>query len=625
MFNIALRARGAGLAGPLGILALALGACGVEPVDPGGRPCSATQPCGPGTTCDPTTSRCVVKTTPPDGSADKAPKPDKLPPPDTVSPDSFKAPDGGCPKGFIRCGNVCADIKTDPKHCGQCSNACSGKVANKCDDGKCVCGTGSGPCTGKLNCVAGTCKCYKGGLCKGCCKNNTCYPLGSGQSLTRCGGGGEGCRICKTAICKTTKCTTGACVHTSLTGPTCSDGVACTNNDKCVAGTCGGTKYSCDDNAGCTSDACTGNKSPYHCKYTVKSGYCAIKTNKVTVCYVNGTKHAKDACLTCSSSKSSTTWTKISGCSSSANVTTVVTGLNKPRGVVVTSSGVVYIADTYNHLIRKWDGTKLSTLAGSAQGFKDGTGSAAAFYRPVGLALGSKGVTLYVADQANHSIRKVTTSGVVTTVAGTGFAGLVNGSTTTAKFTSPTGVAVDLAGKLYVTDMNNHVVRLISGATVSTFAGSTYGLADDYYLSAKFAYPSRIVLSKTSGAFYVADTNNFRIRRLYKGKVTTFAGSKSGYLDGSATAARFGFVRGLALGSTGKLYVTDSSNNLIRVVSGGKVSTLAGGVVQGYKDGSASVARFRFPYDLALHSSGKIYVADSDNNVLRLITISGTP
>ena len=419
---------------------------------------------------------------------------------------------------------------------------------------------------------------------------------------------------------------TGKCDHTSISGGTCSDGLACTHTDTCVAGTCTGTKYSCSDNATCTQDKCTGNTPPYQCNYLIQTGYCAIKTNNATICYTNGTKHSKDPCLKCDTSKSTTKWSAVSGCSSSVTVSTVVTGLNQPRGVAVTSGGVLYIADSYNHLIRRWDGKKLTTLAGSIQGFKNGTGSAAAFYRPQGMALDSKQTALFVADSSNHAIRKVTLTGVVTTVAGlTGTAGLVNGSTKTAKFTYPSGVAVDLAGKLYVTDTNNNAVRLVSGSTVSTLSGGTYGLADGAYATAQFRYPYGIALSETSGALYVTDVSNFRVRRLYAGKVTTLAGSTSGYADGAAATAKFGFVRGIAVGSTGSVYVSDSSNQMIRVISAGSVSTVAGNTVQGYVNGSATAARFRYPYGVALHSSGKIYVADANNNVIRLITLSKAP
>ena len=499
-------------------------------------------------------------------------------------------------------------------------------MANKCLAGKCVCGSGTSPCVNGLNCVAGTCKCFKGGLCNGCCSNNVCHPVGAPQSLTRCGLGGEDCRACKTSTCKTTKCMAGKCAHTSQSGGKCSDGLACSHTDTCVSGTCAGTKYSCDDSAACTQDKCTGNKPPFHCNYLVKSGYCAIKTNNTPVCYTNGTKHGKDPCLKCDTTKSSTKWTPVSGCSSTVTVTTAVTGLNQPRAVAVTTGGVVYIADSYNHVIRRWGGNKLTTLAGSAKGFKDGTGTTASFYTPVGLALDDKKGELYVADSQNHAIRKISiSSGVVTTVAGTGSSGLVNGSTTTAKFTFPSGVALDTGGKLYVADMNNHAVRLISGASVSTFAGGSFGMADGSYQAAKFAYPHHIALSKTSGALYVTDVNNFRVRKLYSGTVTTLAGSSSGYVDGSVSQAKFGFVRGIAIGSKGKIYIADSSNHLIRVISGSTVSTLAGGTIQGYVNGSATAARFRYPYGIALHSSGKIYVADANNNVVRLITLTVAP
>ena len=609
-------------------LLVLLGGCTVDPVEPAGRPCSSAQPCGPGTICHPTKKVCVLGDTD-GGRKDITPTPDKLPSPDKRQPDQLLAPDGGCPKGFTRCGKICADTKKDSKHCGKCGAVCPAKLANKCVAGRCVCQTtsapGGGPCKAGLTCVAGECRCTTGS-CNGCCSNDVCYPLGSAQSMTRCGKGGEACRACKTSICNSTSCSVGLCKQTPLTGKSCNDGKPCTYLDKCSAGTCKGTGYGCNDYATCTTETCTGNAPPQHCKYVVASGYCAINNKGLTTCYKNGASHPSDQCLKCDTAKSTSMWSKVTGCGSGPAVTTVASGyaFYQPKGVAVNSAGALYISDTYANVIRKWDGNKLTTLAGSGtKGLKDGTGTAAQFYRPAGLVVAPSG-KLYVADASNHAIRTVSSSGVVTTLAGTGTAGLINGAASQARFYEPSGLAVDSAGKVYVSDLRNHVIRLISGSTVSTFAGAGKGFADGSYATARFNYPFQMALT-SSGAIYVTDVNNHKIRKLYAGKVSTFAGgTSSGNKDGPISSALFAVPYGLAVSASGKVYVADTGNYRVRLISGSTVSTLAGST-KGYKDGNGTAATFASAYGIAVHSSGKVYVADTTNNRVRMLTLTGSP
>lgn len=300
-----------------------------------------------------------------------------------------------------------------------------------------------------------------------------------------------------------------------------------------------------------------------------------------------------------------------------------------PMGLAVAADGTVYVTDTYQHTIRKITPTGIvTTLAGSAAapGSQDGPGAVARFKHPVGLAVVSSGL-LYVADVDNQLIRSVTPEGIVRTVAGAaGRKGSADGPAATARFNSPYGVVLGRAGELYVADTDNHTIRKITPAgEVSTLAGlaGRKGYADGPASQARFNHPSGIAIAP-DGTLYVADDDNQLVRKITPtGVVTTLAGTpgKKGLAEGSAATARFHAPTGVAVAASGTVYVADYINSVIRQITPqGQVSTFAGQLKGwGHLDGSPEEARFKFPFGVAVGPTGWVYVADSGNRTIRLV------
>lgn len=304
-----------------------------------------------------------------------------------------------------------------------------------------------------------------------------------------------------------------------------------------------------------------------------------------------------------------------------------------PRFASVDGSGNLYVADSGNNAIRKITAAGVvTTFAGRAgfQGSTDGTGSAARFNSPQGIAVDSSG-NLYVADLGNDTIRMITAAGVVTTIAGTaGTAGSTDGTGSAARFNGPEGITVDSGGNLYIADGNNNTIRKITAVgVVTTIAGTagSSGFADGSGSAAQFNQPAGIARDK-SGNLYVADTGNDTIRKIdSNNNVTTLAGivGTPGAADGTGTVAQFYNPIGVALDNNGNLYAADTYNGTIREITpAGAVTTLAGMAgFPGSTDGTGSAARFNFPAGIVLDSNGNAYVVDTDNDTIRMIT-SGT-
>ncbi|AYL95827.1 MBG domain-containing protein [Mucilaginibacter celer] len=314
--------------------------------------------------------------------------------------------------------------------------------------------------------------------------------------------------------------------------------------------------------------------------------------------------------------------------SGSADGTGTAARFNGALNVANDAAGNVYVTDQINNLIRKiTPAGVVTTLAGSgSQGAVNGNGTAASFSHPTGLAVDASG-NVYVADQSNNLIRKITPTGDVTTFAGSGSQGAVNGTGTAASFNLPTDITIDSNGNLYVTDLFNNQIRKITPAgVVSTFAGSgVQGSANGTGTAASFNYPTGIAVD-LSGNLYVADQNNHKIRKITAaGVVTTFAGvGTAGAVNGAGTAASFYNPYAVAVDGTGNVYVADYNNNMIRAInSAGTVTTLAGKTTSGAVDGNGTAASFNHPGGLSLDGTGNLYVADYYNNEVRKINVTG--
>jgi sugar lactone lactonase YvrE len=293
----------------------------------------------------------------------------------------------------------------------------------------------------------------------------------------------------------------------------------------------------------------------------------------------------------------------------------------------------MYVADLSNHKIRKiTTGAVVTTFAGSGVGgATDATGTSATFNLPSGVAVDSSG-NVSIADWSNQKIRVITPAGVVTTLAGcagTCATGGADGTGAAASFNGPQGNAVDSAGNIFVAEGTANKIRKITPAgVVTTFAGCAAptspcaaGSANGTGTAASFSTPTSIAIDSANN-LYVVDGANNKIRKITPAAVvTTFAGSgAAGSADGTGTAATFNLPTGLAIDSSGNVYVVDASNRKIRrITPAGVVTTVAGAGSAGGADGIGSAASFNFPYGIAVDATGNLYVADYSNSKIRKI------
>lgn len=306
--------------------------------------------------------------------------------------------------------------------------------------------------------------------------------------------------------------------------------------------------------------------------------------------------------------------------------------VNAPAGMAVDSKGNVYFADTDNNRIRmiSRNGT-VTTVAGFGEAGYAGDGeraTAALLNHPMGVAVDAYG-DIFIADTGNSRIRQIDVTGTITTVAGNGNAGLFGdgGDALHAAIHAPRSVAVDPAGNLYIADTLDNRIRIVTtDGIINTFAGKGKGFGGDggAAVDALFNFPSSVALDG-SGNVYVADQGNSRVRKIStSGTITTVAGADNGLPgDGiQATSAQLGSPQGVAVDQAGNLYISDGSLNLVRKVVNGVITTIAGtGLCCYYNDGGpATKAGLNSPWGLGVDTAGNVYVADSSNNAIRLLT-----
>ncbi len=536
--------------------------------------------------------------------------------------------------GYLTVGADCGVGKTCqagvclPQICTPNTKYCDGAAIKQCD------ATGLSPTT-LSTCGAGT-------YCAAAsCANQVCSPNSnscSGALVTTCNADGSGYLVgttdcaalglnCVSGTCKSQICSPGVVSCAGLLLQVCkADGLSylttnCDDSDFCtvdtcdsVANACGHVAKTCDDGNDCTADVCASAA----CSHGALSGTACSDGNPCT----NGESCAIGVCK-----GSLATVTTIAGSVGAATASFVngaaaVARFNKPTGAAIDEAGALFVADSGNNQIRTVavDGTVTTAAGAMTAGYVDGAAAVARFSTPSDVSM-DPGGAIVIADTANNRIRRLSAA-KVTTVAGSGAAGFLDGPASSAQFKTPNSVDASCSGVIYVSDSGNHRIRAIAAdGTVSTLAGNgAAGGHDGPAAAATFLTPS-CVRATPNGMVWVVDSAANTVRRIWQGQVTAVAGAYSvaGLVDGDGRTARFNHPTGCSLDQTGNLYVVDSWNYRIRKITpDGVVSTVLGigaatnsGATQASIDGSAFTAAFALPLGLDVGRHGEYWIADS--------------
>ncbi len=313
--------------------------------------------------------------------------------------------------------------------------------------------------------------------------------------------------------------------------------------------------------------------------------------------------------------------------------------LNTPYGVSQDASGNFYIADTYNNRIRKvsTSGT-ITTIAGTGTPGSAGDGgpaSSAQLNAPLSIVFDVNG-NLYFADQVNHKVRKISTSGIISTIAGTGTAGFFGdgGAATSAKLNYPTGLAVDASGSVFIADQYNHRVRKVDpSGIISTVAGTGTGGYTGDGLAATLEglnNPDGVAVDG-AGNLYIADYSNFRVRKVNtSGIISTIAGSTSGYGGDGGPAVSAGFTGpfGVSVDAVNNIFISDYTNHRVRKINtSGFISTIAGNGTAGFSGDAcnSTSGMLNNPAHLFIDGSANIFIADRSNQRIRKVSYNHAP
>jgi sugar lactone lactonase YvrE len=298
--------------------------------------------------------------------------------------------------------------------------------------------------------------------------------------------------------------------------------------------------------------------------------------------------------------------------------------LSQPDGVAVDSAGNIYIADTLHQIVRKVSNGLIATVAGNNTPGSSGPAASAQLYYPTGVAADRAG-NVYVADTSNNRVRKIS-NGVIASVAGGGVRLDENCPATSADLHSPTQVAVDSAGNVYVNDIFYAIlVRRVAGGVIATVAGDLSRFGDSTPATRARLHNPRGIAVDSTGAVYIADAKDNLVYKVSNGAIATVAGNGTpGFSgdNGPASGAQLNGPWGLAVDSAGSLYIADWGNNRIRKVSNGTITTVAGNGTQGFSgdNGPATSTQLNRPAGIAVDPAGNLYIADTGNNRIRQVS-----
>jgi hypothetical protein len=473
--------------------------------------------------------------------------------------DACDAGTGICTHKSAQPGSSCSDgsLCTMSDTCDG-FGICSGK-AIPCDDSKsCTidgCEPKTGACTFKS--MPKGASCDDGDACTLADSCDGAGSCGSGQTKS-CDDGND----CTSQSCDSKN---GDCTITKLTTP-CDDSDACTSGESCVTGAC---KAPADGDVSTWVGSSAGflDGAAASARFSAPRGLAMREDGAVVVADTNN--HRVRLVMNVAAAGNDPggwTVTTLAGNGSAGyNNGAAKSALFSSPAAVATAAGKVYVADRNNHRLRIIAGDQVSTAFGAIAGLVEGSGEDARLNAPEGVGVAGDG-TVWIADTGNHAIRRVDKDGVLRVVAGGVGAGFADGKAGGAKFSSPRGLAVDAVGVAYVADTNNHRIRrIVADGTVTTLAGSgTAGFLDGTAANARFQSPYNVTTGY-AGLVVVADLSNQRIRTILGDKVSTLSGSGvAGLLEGAANVARFSSPQGVAVLPDGAVVVADTNNHRLR-------------------------------------------------------------